>query len=124
MTDVADLQAGTLTTIAATAHVGTSKPAVAVPLVDRHYDERPELLWEAVYSLVAEDVEDKQPTVGVWQTYLGGSDSERGAETAMVCRWLSKEVNYLREEAKKFATHHPESILREACRASRGSARS
>ncbi len=106
MTYVPDLQPGILTSIAAPAHVGTSKPAVAVPLVDRHHDERPELLWEAVYSLVADDVEDKQPTVDVWQTYL--SDLTPSAEPDRDGVPVAIEgVNYLREEVRRSRNSPP-----------------
>jgi 3',5'-cyclic AMP phosphodiesterase CpdA len=111
MTDVPRLKAGTLTTIAATAHIGLSKPAVAVPLVDRHYDEHPEELWEAVYSLVADDVADKRPAVERWKAYLSdltpGEEPDRDGVPVAI-----EGVNYLREEAKKFASHHPASVLR------------
>jgi 3',5'-cyclic AMP phosphodiesterase CpdA len=110
MRDVDGLKAGTLTTIAATAHVGASKPAVAVPLVDRHWDEHPERLWEVVYAVVAEDVYDKGQVVERWKTYLSdltpGEEPDRDGVPVAI-----EGVNYLREESKKFAIHHPDSVL-------------
>jgi hypothetical protein len=83
-----------------------------VPLVDRHYDEHPEKLWEAVYSIVAEDAETRGAVVESWHGYLSDlTPSEKpdpdGVPVAI------EGVNYLREEAKKFATHHEDSILGE-----------
>ena len=45
------VSAGTVTTYAAVAVVGSGLPRVFVPLIDRLYDERPDDLWDLGYAL-------------------------------------------------------------------------
>jgi hypothetical protein len=98
---------GVLITVSALAWAGDVRPRVAVPLIDRIYDESPTQLWDAVYAPFKEDTDDREGTRAAWNRYIEDMRPEEKLDPDCVPVALDG-VDYARELMGNFARHEPE----------------
>ena len=99
------LTAGIITTIAATAHVGTEIPYILVPAIDFDLEESPQKLWDMTYAVCWESMKDRSTQVTTWQNVLRNLIPPMEQESYGVPVPIQG-VEYLAEIAGHFASNH------------------
>jgi hypothetical protein len=99
------LTLGIITTIAATAHVGSEIPGILTPAVDFELEESPHTLWDMTYAICWDAMPDRENQLEPWNRVLNDlipahSRDRAGASVSL------QGVQYLAELAAHFARHH------------------
>ena len=99
------LAAGVITTIAATAHVGTKIPYILVPAIDFDLEESPQKLWDMTYAVCWDGMADRPGQVMTWQNVLTNliPPNEQDSDGVPV---PIQGVEFLAEIAEHFARNH------------------
>lgn len=100
--------AGSLVTVSASAVAGVVVPRVALPLVDKKFDDDSPALWALAYAVVWDDMPERSAALGEWEPYLddlvpGEQPDPDGVPVAL------EGVRYLADTLNLFAAHHSQS---------------
>jgi 3',5'-cyclic AMP phosphodiesterase CpdA len=99
------LKAGIITTVAATAHVGTKIPYILVPAIDFDLEESPQKLWDMTYAVCWKDMKDRAAQITTWEKVLATliPPTEQDPDGVPV---PIQGIEYLGEIADHFGSNH------------------
>jgi 3',5'-cyclic AMP phosphodiesterase CpdA len=106
--DVRGLTLGTLTTIAAISYAGTTPPKVAIPALDREFDDHPERLWSMAYALFWPEMPGRSDIGKAWKHFLEDLIPPEAPDPDGVPMSVDG-LRFLADQVTRFAVHHAES---------------
>lgn len=101
------LELGSITTIAAMAHIGDKAPVILVQPVDFDLEESPHKLWDMIYAIYWPEMPDREKQIETWKRVLAGLEPPEQQDSSGVPVAVQG-IQYLAEISEHFGRNHGE----------------